>query len=270
MDQHPSPEECRSMREYVNMVLEEAPVAIDKIQRASEDDLLIGSLKKRVITASWRDLSPQEESYFLMRVQLTAIDGVLLFDSRYVLPENLRQPVLRLAHEGHSGRDAFLNTPRTRLWWPRLTKEVTAFAEQCGVCWRRRSNQEQDLQPSKVESDWNILAIDLVSIKGHSCLSIIDYGSRYPEVIPLGSTIATAVIDKLMEVFARFGLPSVLVTDNGPQFTAAKMEQFLKQLNLRHVHSSPRYPRSNEMVERLHCVLRKRLKGLRPSISFPR
>ena len=269
-DQHPSPEECRSMREYVNMVLEEAPVGIDEIRRASEDDPLISSLMKRVITASWRDRNPQEEPYFLVREQLTAIDGALLFDSRYVLPENLRQPILRLAHEGHPGRDAFLDTLRTRVWWPGLTKDATAFAEQCGVCWRRRSNQEQDLQPSEVESVWHKLAIDLVSIEGHSCLSIIDYGSRYPEVIPLGSTIATAVIDKLMEVFARFGLPSVLVTDNGPQFIAAEMEQFLKQLNIRHVHSSPRYPRSNGMVERLHRVLRERLKGLRPSISFPR
>ena len=89
-------------------------------------------------------------------------------------------------------------------------------------------------------------------------------------MIPLGSTIATAVVDKLMKVFARFGPPSVLVTDNGSQFTAAEMEQFLKQLNIRHVHSSPLYPRSNGMVERLHRVLRERLKGLRPSISFPR
>ena len=184
VDQHPSPEECRSMREYVNMVLEEAPVGMDEIQRASEDDPLISSLMKRVITVSWRDLNPQESSYFLVREQLTAIDGFLLFDSCYVLPENLRQPVLRLAQEGHPGRDAFVDTLRTRVWWPELTKKATAFAEQCGVCWRRHPNQEQDLQPSEVKSVWNKLAIDLVSIEGHSCLSIIDYGSRYPEVIP--------------------------------------------------------------------------------------
>ena len=108
-----------------------------------------------------------------MREQLTAIDGVLLFDSRYILSKNLRQPVLRLAHDGHPGRDAFLDTLRTRVWWPGPTKDATAFAEQCGVCWVRRSNQEQDLQPSEVESAWNKRAIDLISIEGiRACRSL--------------------------------------------------------------------------------------------------
>lgn len=269
-EQHQTPEECRSMSEYVNMVLEEAPVGIDEIRRASEDDPLISSIMKRVITSSWRDLTPQEEPYFLVREQLTVIDGLLLLGNRYILPEDIRRPVLRLAHEGHPGREAFLDMLRTRVWWPGLNKDAIAFAEQCGVCWRRRSNHDQGLQPSEVESVWNKLAIDLVSIEGYSCLSIIDYGSRYPEVLPLHSTITSVIIDKLMEVFARFGLPSVLVSDNGPQFIAAEMAQFLKRLNIRHIHASPRYPRSNGMVERLHRVLRERLKGLRPSIPFPR
>ena len=134
----------------------------------------------------------------------------------------------------------------------------------------RRSNYEQDLQPSEVKGVWNNLAIDLVTIEGYSCLSIIDYGSRYPEVIPLGSTTAAAVMNKLMEVFARFGLPSIQVSHNGPQIVASEMEQLLKHLNIRHVNSSPRYPRSNGIVERLHRVLCERLRGLRPYIPFPR
>ena len=117
---------------------------------------------------------------------------------------------------------------------------------------------------------WNKPAEDLVTIESHTCLSITDYGSRYPEVIPLGSTTTTAVIDKLMEVFARFGLPSVLASDNGPQFVSAEMEQFLKQLGVRQIRSSPRYPQSSGMVERLHRVLLERLGGLRPSIPFGR
>ena len=57
----PSPEESRSMGEYVSMVLEEAPVGTDEIQSASEEDALVNSIMKRVITCTWRDLSPAEE-----------------------------------------------------------------------------------------------------------------------------------------------------------------------------------------------------------------
>lgn len=71
--------------------------------------------------------------------------------------------------------------------------------------------------------------MDVVTSEGHTCLSMIDYGSRFPEVIPLISTTTKAVMDKLMEVFARFGLPKVILSDNGPQFVSTELEQFLKQ-----------------------------------------
>ena len=99
-------------------------------------------------------------------------------------------------------------------------------------------------------------------------MSIIDYGSRYPEVLPLRLTTATRVIEKLMEVFARLGLPSMLVSDNGPQFGATEMEQFLEELGIQHIKASPRYLQANGMAERMHRILRERLRGLRPSIPF--
>jgi hypothetical protein len=70
------------------------------------------------------------------------------------------------------------------------------------------------------------VAADLVTIESQTCLSIADYGSRYPEVLPLILTTARAVIGKLMEVCARFGLSLELLSDNGLQFVAFEMEQF--------------------------------------------
>ena len=68
---------------------------------------------------------------------------------------------------------------------------------------------------------WVKLAVD---VEGRQLLSVIDSGSRYPEVVELSSTNSAGVIDKFMEVFARFGLPSTLVSDNGPQFASEEMK----------------------------------------------
>ncbi|XP_062517623.1 uncharacterized protein K02A2.6-like [Corticium candelabrum] len=144
----------------------------------------------------------------------------------------------------------------------------TTVAERCDICWRRRSNPPQQLQPSDLEAVWNKMAMDLVTIEGISCLSIIDYGSHFPEVLPLEDTMAKDVINKLMEVFSRFSVPSVLVSDNGLQFIASEMNHFLKQLGIQHVKASPWYPQSKGMVERLHRVLQERLKGLGPQFLF--
>ena len=239
-EQDTTPEESRSMGEYVTMVLEEAPVGIVEIQRASEGDALINGIMKRVITNAWQDRSPAEEPYYLVRDQLTVVEGALLLGNRYVIPEAIRRQTLRLAHEGHPGLDAFQDSLRKRVWWPGLTKDAKLFGERCDVCWRRRSNPDQNLQPSELELVWNKVAVDLVTIEGCTLLSVIDYGSRYPEVLPLRSTTATGVIEKLMEVFVRFGLPHVLVSDNGPQFIATEMEQFLKKLNSKSANNMPK------------------------------
>ena len=50
-------------------------------------------------------------------------------------------------------------------------------------------------------------------------------------------------------MFARFGLPDVLGTDNGPQFASAEFAVFVKQKGITHVTSSPHYAQSNGKSE---------------------
>ena len=266
----PSPAESRSLHEYVGLVLEAAPVAIDDIRNATVDDSLLSKVMQRVLTSSWQNLLPSEQPYNLIRDQLTVVEGVVMMSARFVIPEALRPSVMALAHEGHPGREAFHDVLRQRVWWPGLTKDATLYVERCSECWRRRSNNPQELLPSEVEGVWEKLAVDLVSIEGHSVLSIIDYGSRFPILRPLRSTSASAVIDELDDVFAMFGLPSAMVSDNGPQFASEHMVKFLTQLGIRHIKSSPRYPKSNGMVERLHRVLRERLSAMKSHLPFQR
>lgn len=218
----PTPEEARSMEEYVSLVLEEPPISIQEIQKASEADTLINSVITRVVTSAWRSCNPGEEPFYRVRDQLTVVDGVLLLGNRFVIPEALRHRVLRLAHEGHPGMDAFLDILKSRVCWPGQTRDATMFVERCSVCWQRRKNHAQGLLPSEIEAVWNKLAVDLVTIEGRTCLTIVDYGFRYPEVLPLQvlSSTSAALMEKLMEIFARFGLPSTMVSDNGPQFVS--------------------------------------------------
>ena len=45
-------------------------------------------------------------------------------------------------------------------------------------------------------------------------------------------------------------MPSRVVSDNGPHFSSACYADLSKKMSFRHVTSSPRYPRSNGLVER--------------------
>ena len=51
-------------------------------------------------------------------------------------------------------------------------------------------------------------------------------------------------------VFAELGIPSVIVSDGGPQYTSVEFKDFMKQWQIEHRVSSPQYPQSNGMAER--------------------
>ena len=69
------------------------------------------------------------------------------------------------------------------------------------------------------------------------------------------STTSAQTILVLRAMFARFGLPRQLVSDNGPQFTSDELEQFLVCNGVSHIRSSPYHPSTNGAAERLvHTV----------------
>src|SRR5277367_2175806 len=55
--------------------------------------------------------------------------------------------------------------------------------------------------------------------KGKMFLIIIDAYSKWLDVIPVKKTTSTVMIKHLRRTIAQHGLPTYLVTDNGPQFT---------------------------------------------------
>ena len=48
---------------------------------------------------------------------------------------------------------------------------------------------------------------------------------------------------------SRHGIPEVVHSDNGPEFSSLEFQQFAKQYQFQHVTSSPRFPQSNGLVE---------------------
>ena len=57
------------------------------------------------------------------------------------------------------------------------------------------------------------------------------------------------MIRALSEIFSRWGVPEILVSDNGRQFSSAEFRIFANEWQFQHVTSSPRYPQSNGKVE---------------------
>ena len=103
---------------------------------------------------------------------------------------------------------------------------------------------------------------------GKMLLVVIDSHSKWPEVLEMNTTTAAKTITVLMEMFARYGLPEQVVTDNRPQFTSAEFRQFLTANGVKHILCSP-YHSSNGATERLVQTVKQALKaGFQKGVLF--
>ena len=88
-----------------------------------------------------------------------------------------------------------------------------------------------------------------MSVKNFDYLITVDYFSNFSGIDYLENTKASTVIHKLKAQFARYGLPSALVSDNGPQFSCDEFRDFALKYDFEHKTSSPHYPKSNGVAE---------------------
>ena len=64
---------------------------------------------------------------------------------------------------------------------------------------------------------------------------------------------------------ARYGLPTTVMTDNGPQFSSEEFARLAQKYDFEHVTSSPHYPKSNGKVESAVKSAKRMLKKTRES-----
>ena len=81
--------------------------------------------------------------------------------------------------------------------------------------------------------------------EGAMFLVAVDAHSKWPEVHIVGSTTAVKTLEVNTKMFAAYGLPEPLVTDNGPQFVTDEFAMFAKNNGIKHIRIAPYHPASN-------------------------
>ena len=89
------------------------------------------------------------------------------------------------------------------------------------------------------------------------CKVIIDAHSKWIEVFPTSSATSSAVVEVLRSIFVRFGIPEMIVSDNGPCLVSEEFEFFLRANGVKHVTSAPYHPSTNGLAERAIQILKK-------------
>ena len=109
---------------------------------------------------------------------------------------------------------------------------------------------------------WEVVCIDFVgplprSVKGHKHFVIAqDKLTKWVEIKTLVNPTSISVRNLLRtQVFAKFGWPRVIISDNGSQFTSHNFKSFLKQNHIHH-QFTPKYTPQCNAVERTNRVIK--------------
>ena len=237
---------------------------LEEYRKAQDADGLCSSAKKHC-KKGWpekKDLGNRLIPFWKTRGNLSLdSSGLLLYGSRIVVPDSLRRETLRKIHDGHQGIQRCRLRAKISVWWPGISSEIESMIQQCHTCAQHLTPRKEPMIASELpQYPWQKVGVDLFHLNGAEYLVLVDYFSRYPEVQKLTSTTSAAIIASLKPTFSRFGIPEIVTSDNGPQFTSQLFADFAKTYGFRSVTSSPLYAQSNGQVERTVQTVKRLLK----------
>ena len=145
-------------------------------------------------------------------------DGILFFGDSIIVPLQLRPEMLKLIHESHFGVEKCKSRALELLYWPRMSYNIESIVSECDICSKfRKEHQREPLIPHDIpNARFYKIGVDIMTFKSVDYLVVVVYFSKFPEILELPGKTAATVIQKLKSVFARFGIPNEIVSDNMP------------------------------------------------------
>ena len=180
-----------------------------------------------------------------------------------VVSKQAREMVLQELHEGHPGMTMMKSLARMYVWWLGVDKEIEECVHTCQECQLNQSAPPETLmQPWKWPTrPWARIHLDYASpFLGRMFLILIDAHLKWIEAFCNTSATSSATVECLRQVFAQFGVPETVVTDNGTCFTSDEFKLFLKMNGSRLLTSAPYHPASNGLAERAVQIVKHGLK----------
>ncbi|KAK3091449.1 hypothetical protein FSP39_019925 [Pinctada imbricata] len=248
----------------------------DKLSQLQKEDPTLKSIREKAVTAEQSksmSLAFYWENDILKRKWMSS-SGVRQGD-QVVLPKGLRRAVIELAHDqpfaGHLGVEKTKDRILRSFYLPGIFREVSEYCKSCDACQKvaKRTNVKAPMINTPIISEpFFKISMDIVgplarSKKGNRfILTIVDDATRYPEAFALKSCDAESVANSLMELFSRVGVPRVILTDQGTNFTSKLMKDLFAILKVKGVTTSPYHPQANGQTERFNATLKSILKKL--------
>lgn len=255
------------------------PITRDDLISAQRHDETLKTLYAFV--DSDEDIRSKARGYFIKDNVLlrkwSPHNGHLVGDPiiQVVVPDKLRNSVLQTAHDnlaGHAGVRKTYDRVLRYFFWPGVKRDVSAYVRTCDTC-QLTGKPNVVLKPAPLRPiaptcfPFEHLIIDCVGPMPRSksgseyLLTVMCQATRYPAAYPLRSITSRAVVKALSQFISVFGLPRVIQSDRGSNFTSKFFAEVLRQLGVQQNLSTAYHAQSQGALERFHSTLKSLLRA---------
>ncbi|KAL9983139.1 hypothetical protein ACROYT_G005271 [Oculina patagonica] len=211
---------------------------------------------KTTVKSGWLEkksqVDPELPEYWNIKEEISVCADLIMRSDKLIVPISLRDEMLRVIHSSHLGIEKCKRRARDILFLPGMNQQIADVVSKCNTCNMYRNSQAKEPLKSHElpERPWQKIAVDLFELDEQEYVVMVDYYSKFFEVSHLPNSKSKTVINHIKLQFARYGIPEVIVSDNGYEFSSHEFAEFANEYGFKHITSSPRYPQSNGLAER--------------------
>lgn len=239
-------------------------ITINEMNEVSKNDQEIKLIKKCLNNTDLWEHEKSIQMFKPFKPEYCFHENLLLRGTKIVVPKELRTNILALGHEGHPGVESMKRSLRSKVWWPKIDTDIAEFVKSCHEC--NLVTVANTTEPLKMRTfptaPWTDIAIDFCGPMPNNIylLVVIDYYSRFKEVILMEKITSNDTIEQLRKLFSLLGLPQTITADNGRQLVSQEFKKFCAEHGIKLYTTPPYWPQANGLVERQNNSLMKRLR----------
>ena len=245
---------CLDLRVNAILMYAFSPRCLTKIRTETQWDPILSTVH-RITLNGWPDRQgrvPQAVRYYWSFWDKLSINRDLLTKGEWVvIPPSCRHSIMTNLHGNHASIKKAMDLARTCIYWLGMEADITDYIKRCLMCIECSNLPMETLHPHEVPPEpWVKIGVDFFQDHlGKKHLIVANYFSKFPYVFPVVSSHHFKTINHLRELFAAEGVPSTVMSDNGPPFNGEEFRQFTHDFDFVHKTSSPHFPQSNGFIE---------------------
>jgi transposase InsO family protein len=242
-------------------------IQLSELQQEYQRDPIAARIIRRIIEGKWTECTQAETSFKKVSDFLTVEEDVIYNGTRPYIPPRLRTRIISRAHETHPGVNTTQNMVKLMSWWPGLHLDVERYVNSCSKCLTLRPRLEKSVDQWPEAKPWERLHMDWAHIpEVGNILIIVDAGTGWIEAFICGDRPTENVIKRLSAIFARFGVPFTLVSDNAKEFVTDHVTTWLRVQGCSKLETPIYHPRANGLAERAVQTVKRAMTAWQPSL----